>query len=139
MDNTAAVVHGLHRSGKLITQAALLMVVVFAGFAAGKTVAIKEIGMAMAIAIITDATLIRCLLLPATMALLGEANWWAPWRRGADGIVSDPAPGEPGRGAPIGTPSHSGTPNGRSMSTGTSGFEPAGWVSSGADRRNGGR
>jgi RND superfamily putative drug exporter len=54
------------------------MIIVFAGFAAGKMVSIKEIGVAMAIAVAVDATLVRCLLVPATMTLLGDLNWWAP-------------------------------------------------------------
>ncbi|TQS41609.1 MMPL family transporter [Cryptosporangium phraense] len=73
-----AVEIGLQRSGKIITSAALLMIIVFAGFAAGRMLAIKELGVAMAIAVAVDATLVRCLLVPAAMALLGEANWWAP-------------------------------------------------------------
>jgi len=51
---------------------------VFAGFAAGQTLGIKEFGLALAIAVAVDATLIRCVLVPATMTLLGPANWWAP-------------------------------------------------------------
>ncbi|EXG81314.1 MMPL family transporter [Cryptosporangium arvum] len=78
MDNDRAVEIGLQRSGKIITSAALLMIIVFAGFAAGRMLAIKELGVAMAIAVAVDATVVRCLLVPATMALLGEANWWAP-------------------------------------------------------------
>ncbi|GAA3382839.1 MMPL family transporter [Cryptosporangium minutisporangium] len=78
LDNDTAVEIGLQRSGKIITSAALLMIIVFAGFAAGRMLAIKELGVAMAIAVAVDATLVRCLLVPATMALLGEANWWAP-------------------------------------------------------------
>jgi RND superfamily putative drug exporter len=54
------------------------MVIVFAGFAAGKMLGIKEMGVALAIAAFVDATLVRCLLVPATMTLLGDLNWWAP-------------------------------------------------------------
>jgi RND superfamily putative drug exporter len=71
-----AVAHGLQRSGRIITSAALL--IVFLGFAAGQTLGIKEMGLALAIAVAVDATLIRCVLVPATMTLLGPANWWAP-------------------------------------------------------------
>jgi RND superfamily putative drug exporter len=78
MTNDEAVEAGLQRSGRIITSAALLMIIVFAGFAAGKMVSIKEIGVAMAIAVAVDATLVRCLLVPATMTLLGDLNWWAP-------------------------------------------------------------
>jgi len=77
-DNDTAVALGLQRSGRIITCAALLLVIVFAGFAAGDMAAITQLGLAMAVAIAVDATLVRCLLVPATMTLLGEANWWAP-------------------------------------------------------------
>ena len=50
----------------------------FLGFAAGQSLGIKEMGLALAIAVAVDATIVRCLLVPATMTLLGEANWWAP-------------------------------------------------------------
>jgi len=73
-----AVAHGLQRSGRIITSAALLILIVFLGFAAGQTLGIKEMGLALAIAVAVDATLIRCVLVPATMTLLGPANWWAP-------------------------------------------------------------
>ena len=73
-----AVALGLQRSGRIITSAALLLIIVFAGFAAGEMAAITQLGLAMAIAIAVDATVVRCLLVPATMTLLGDANWWAP-------------------------------------------------------------
>jgi RND superfamily putative drug exporter len=77
-DNDLAVAVGLQRSGRIITSAALLIVIVFIGFAAGEVLAIKQLGVGLAIAVIIDATLVRCLLVPATMKLLGERNWWAP-------------------------------------------------------------
>jgi RND superfamily putative drug exporter len=77
-DNDLAVAVGLQRSGRIITAAAALIVVVFAGFAAGEVLAIKQLGVGLAIAVIVDATLVRMLLVPATMKLLGERNWWAP-------------------------------------------------------------
>ena len=77
-DNDLAVAVGMQRSGKIITSAALLIVIVFIGFAAGEVLAIKQLGVGLAIAVIIDATLVRCLLVPATMKLLGERNWWAP-------------------------------------------------------------
>jgi putative drug exporter of the RND superfamily len=73
-----AVANGLQRSGRIITSAALLVLIVFLGFAAGKSLGIKEMGLALAIAVAVDATIVRCLLVPATMTLLGERNWWAP-------------------------------------------------------------
>jgi RND superfamily putative drug exporter len=54
------------------------MIIVFGGFAFGRMLSIKELGVAMAIAVAVDATLVRCLLVPATMTLLGDLNWWAP-------------------------------------------------------------
>ena len=73
-----AVVVGLQRSGRIITSAALIIVLVFAGFAAGDLLAVKEVGLALAVAVAVDATLVRMLLVPAVMTLLGERNWWAP-------------------------------------------------------------
>jgi len=73
-----AVAVGLQRSGRIITSAAALIVIVFAGFAAGRMLAIKEMGLALSCAVLVDATLVRCLLVPATMSMLGERNWWAP-------------------------------------------------------------
>jgi RND superfamily putative drug exporter len=78
LSNDEAVEVGLQRSGRIITSAALLVVLVFGGFAAGEMLSIKELGVAMVIAVAVDATLVRCLLVPATMTLLGDANWWAP-------------------------------------------------------------
>jgi len=77
-DTNHAVATGLQRSGKIITSAAFLVIIVFLGFAAGQTMSIKEFGLALAIAVAVDATLVRCILVPATMTLLGKANWWAP-------------------------------------------------------------
>lgn len=78
LDNDAAVLNGLQRSGRIITSAALIVVIVFAGFVAGDLLIIKQIGVALAVAVAVDATLVRMLLVPATMTLLGEWNWWAP-------------------------------------------------------------
>jgi len=77
-DNDLAVAVGLQRSGRRVTSAAALIVVVFAGFATGEVLAVKQLGVGLAIAVIVDATLVRTLLVPATMKLLGERNWWAP-------------------------------------------------------------
>jgi RND superfamily putative drug exporter len=77
-DNTLAVAEGLERIGRLITAAALIMVAVFIGFALADIVIIKSIGVGMAIAVALDATIVRALIVPATMRLLGRANWWAP-------------------------------------------------------------
>ncbi len=77
-DNIEAVAMGLQRTGGIITSAALLLVVVIGAFATSGITFIKLIGVAMVIAIIVDATIVRVLLVPATMRLLGRANWWAP-------------------------------------------------------------
>jgi RND superfamily putative drug exporter len=77
-DNTAAVATGLQRTGGIITSAALLLIVVIGAFSLSGITFIKLIGVAMIIAIAVDATVVRALLVPATMRLLGRANWWAP-------------------------------------------------------------
>jgi putative drug exporter of the RND superfamily len=77
-DNDAAVAIGLQRSGRIITSAALLIVIVFAGFVAGEIVAMKQLGLGLALAVIIDATVVRTLLVPATMKLIGRGNWWSP-------------------------------------------------------------
>jgi RND superfamily putative drug exporter len=78
VDNDTAVRMGLQRTGRIITSAALLIVVVFSGFVVGRLLVIKETGVALAVAVFIDATIVRILLVPATMTLLGEWNWWAP-------------------------------------------------------------
>ncbi|GAA2741734.1 MMPL family transporter [Kitasatospora cinereorecta] len=77
-ESSRAVQLGLQRSGRIITSAGLLMVIVFAGFAAGQMLMVKQMGIALAVAVAVDATLVRCLLVPATMSLFGKLNWWAP-------------------------------------------------------------
>jgi RND superfamily putative drug exporter len=77
-DNDRAVALGLQRTGRIVTSAAALIVVVFLGFAAGELLTIKEVGLGMAIAVVLDATVVRMLLVPATMKLMGRWNWWAP-------------------------------------------------------------
>ena len=77
-DNTRAVAEGLEKSGRLITGAAAIMIAVFGAFALADVVIIKAIGLGMALAVAIDATLVRALVVPATMRLLGDFNWWAP-------------------------------------------------------------
>ncbi len=77
-DNTHAVAEGLEKTAGLITSAAAIMVVVFAAFALAKVVLIRAVGFGMALAVVIDATLVRLLLVPATMRLFGKWNWWAP-------------------------------------------------------------
>ena len=77
-DNTAAVAAGLQRTGGLITSLALLLVIVVALFSASGVTFLKLLGVGMIVALIVDATVVRILLVPATMRLLGRANWYAP-------------------------------------------------------------
>jgi RND superfamily putative drug exporter len=81
-DNAEAVSFGLRSTGRLITGAALIMVAVFGGFALGDLVMMQQMGFGLAVAVLLDATLVRCVLVPATMKLLGTANWYLPsWLR----------------------------------------------------------
>jgi len=77
-DNTLAVTVGLQRTGQLITSAAVLLIIVIGGFTTGGISFIKMVGFGMIVALLVDATIVRALLVPATMRLLGRANWWAP-------------------------------------------------------------
>jgi RND superfamily putative drug exporter len=77
-DTTDAVVTGVARTGRIITSAALLLVVVVGAFSTSGVTFIKMIGVGMAVAIVLDATIVRGLLVPATLRLLGDATWWAP-------------------------------------------------------------
>jgi RND superfamily putative drug exporter len=78
-DNTRAVALGLQRSGRIITSAALIVIVVSACFATADMILVKALGLGMALAVAIDATLVRGLLVPATMRLLGDWNWWLPF------------------------------------------------------------
>ncbi|MER5333978.1 MMPL family transporter [Micromonospora sp. NPDC002717] len=97
-DNAASVAAGLQHTGRIITAAALLLIVVVAGFATGGMAYVKLIGIGMIVAIVVDATLVRALLVPATMRLLGRWNWWAPgplgrvYRRYGIREAADPEP-----------------------------------------------
>jgi trehalose monomycolate/heme transporter len=77
-DNTAAVASGLQRTGGLITSLALLLIIVVGAFSASGITFIKLLGVGMIVALIIDATVVRVMLVPAVMRLLGPANWWAP-------------------------------------------------------------
>jgi RND superfamily putative drug exporter len=82
-DNRASVIEGLARTGRIITSAALILLVVVGAFASGDLVYVKQMGLGMAAAIALDVTLVRALLVPATMQMLGDWNWWLPrWLRG---------------------------------------------------------
>jgi RND superfamily putative drug exporter len=73
-----AVRRGLQHTGRVITSAALLMIIVFSAFAAAQMGMVEQIGLGLTVAVLIDATVVRCLLVPATMTLLGRWNWWAP-------------------------------------------------------------
>jgi RND superfamily putative drug exporter len=77
-DSDTAVRRGLQHTGRIITSAALLMIVVFICFAFAEVGEIEEVGLGLTVAVLIDATIVRCLLVPATMTLLGKWNWWAP-------------------------------------------------------------
>src|SRR6266571_3569726 len=77
-DNERAVAHGLARTGRIVTAAAIIMVAAFSGFVAGRIAGLQEFGLGLAVAVFVDATVIRALLVPAIMAVLGRWNWWVP-------------------------------------------------------------
>ncbi len=77
-DNTEAVSYGLRSTANLITGAALIMVAVFGAFASGKTIINQQVGFGLAVAIFLDATLVRSVLVPASMEMLGKGNWYLP-------------------------------------------------------------
>ena len=77
-DTKTAVAFGLERTGRIVTAAACLFIVAIGAFAASRIVTIKEVGLGTGLAVLIDATLVRALLVPSLMMLLGRANWWAP-------------------------------------------------------------
>jgi uncharacterized membrane protein YdfJ with MMPL/SSD domain len=79
-DTTDAVAFGVRSTGRIITGAALIMVAVFAGFATGDLVMFQQLGFGLGVAVLLDATVVRCVLVPAAMKLLGSWNWWLPHR-----------------------------------------------------------
>jgi trehalose monomycolate/heme transporter len=98
--NEIAVATGLQKTGRIITSAALLLIVVIGAFSFSEVLFMKMIGVGMVVAIAVDATVVRALLVPATMKLLGAWNWWAPgpmvrwWER--HGFHEEPSPDLPG-------------------------------------------
>jgi RND superfamily putative drug exporter len=78
--NEQAVAYGLEHTGRIITAAAIIMIAAFSGFLAGSFVGLQEFGLGLAAAILLDATIVRALLVPAAMKLLGNWNWWLPER-----------------------------------------------------------
>ena len=92
-DNSASVAYGLRATGRIITGAALIMVAVFGGFALGDLVMMQQMGFGLAVAIILDATVVRMVLVPASMELLGDWNWYFPsWLEWLPRINSEGTP-----------------------------------------------
>ena len=77
-DNARAVAHGLERTGGVVTAAALIMVAAFSGFVAGRVAGLQEFGVGLALAVLIDVTVVRAILVPSLMAVLGRYNWWLP-------------------------------------------------------------
>jgi putative drug exporter of the RND superfamily len=77
-DNATAVAHGLERTGRIVTAAAIIMCAAFSGFVAGRISGLQEFGLGLAVAIFVDATIVRSLLVPSLMAVFGRWNWWRP-------------------------------------------------------------
>ncbi|MGH9177130.1 MAG: MMPL family transporter [Acidimicrobiales bacterium] len=121
-NNTESVAYGLRTTAGIITGAALIMVAVFGGFAAGRMVAFEQMGFGLGVAVLIDATIVRSILVPASMKLLGTRNWYLPgWLQwlpnlGVEGpashldlrerVVPTAVAGDgagPGRGVPVGT------------------------------------
>jgi RND superfamily putative drug exporter len=111
-DNDLAVRRGLQRSGRIITSAAAVIIVVFLGFSLGGLAPLQQAGVALAILVALDASLVRMLLVPATMTVLGRLNWWAPGplRRLAAGFAIGADRGLDPAGPPLGPPEADGPP-----------------------------
>ena len=77
-DNSASVARGLASTARVISAAAAIMVAVFLSFVLGADVSVKQVGLGLAVAVLIDATIVRLVLVPAVMELLGKANWWLP-------------------------------------------------------------
>lgn len=85
--NTIATANGLQKTGGIITHAALLFMLVSASFLVTNLTITKQLGLGITVAVLVDATLVRCLLVPATMRLLGQWNWWFPSKRAVSGLA----------------------------------------------------
>ena len=101
-DNSTAVAHGLAYTARLITAAAAIMICIFGSFVLGDLRVLKMIGFGLAVAVLIDATIVRLVLVPATMELLGDRNWWLPswlgWLPRLN-VEGDPDPATSGQGA----------------------------------------
>ena len=108
-DNAQAVAHGLAATARVITAAAAIMVAVFLAFVLGEDRTVKEIGLGLATAIFVDATIVRLILVPATMELLGNANWWLPkWLDRLLPNINVDSPAKPAGREPVAAPSAGG-------------------------------
>jgi putative drug exporter of the RND superfamily len=94
-DNEHAIAYGLEHTGRIITAAAIIMIAAFAGFVTGSFVGLQEFGLGLSIAIFLDATVVRSILVPATMKLLGDWNWYLPERVRRALRLPRPAPTAP--------------------------------------------
>jgi len=110
-DNTLAVTEGIGATAGIITGAALIMVAVFAGFASGQLVMFQQMGFGLAVAVFLDATLIRTILVPSAMKLLGRWNWYLPsWLEWLPHLSIEGAPAPPASAGPAGAPPSPGGP-----------------------------
>ena len=104
MSSEDAVTHGIKSTAAVVTSAAIVMVAVFSVFGTLSIIMLKQFGVGLAIAVLIDATIVRAVLLPATMKLLGECNWYLPRALG----TSRPAPSESPHAAPAPAPAPQG-------------------------------
>jgi uncharacterized membrane protein YdfJ with MMPL/SSD domain len=101
MPTKDAVAHGIHTTAGVVTSAAIVMVAVFSIFGTLSQVSMKQVGIGLAVAVLLDATIVRAVLLPTSMTLLGEWNWWLPrWLQWLPQLAFER------RGAPTPSPSH---------------------------------
>ena len=92
-DNARAVAHGLERTGRVVTAAALIMAAAFSGFVAGRVAGLQEFGVGLALAVLIDVTVVRAVLVPSLMAVLGRYNWWLPeWAARLARVTASPVP-----------------------------------------------
>src|SRR5437763_11413007 len=113
LETDHAVRRGLQNSGRIIASAALLMVVVFGAFGLARTGTIQQVGLGLSVAVAVDATIVRCVLVPATMTLLGRCNWWAPVSLGRlhqRFALRETRPGEVAGGTPAAEPAEPAEP-----------------------------
>ncbi len=112
-DPRGAVVFGVGSTARIITGAALIIVVVFCGFAAGDLVMFQQIGFGVAVSLLLDATMVRSVLMPAALAILGDRAWWLPrWLGWLPRLTIEP-PATSGPGAPSPAAGHAVAPGGQ--------------------------